>query len=548
MEKNQQNESDILLELLSLAEKKGDLPIFNASLNNVRRISSDPESDAMELAQTVMRDANLCAKLLRVANSPYYSRGLAKISSISRVVVLLGFDVIKSLCLTLKLIENFQDEHPAIGMHKMVARSYLSAGFVRDIAIMSNIKNAEETYVSGLCHNIGEIALGYFMPDKIQKMTQLCDEEGISWEKAQKEVLGVSLAHIGQAIGKEWNFSDKVISSMSTHVPKNEDGPARTPHQLNHAIVALSSQIVDTIYLKDGRSNKNLRELFHQLEESTGIKANRLEKSLASSFTRSCELINSYGLNPAVLCPDVSDSEDTLRDKFSRDFSFLASSQAEDIDDKSHGIVETALNNASTKKEPHTPETTKNKSVKTTSSPEISEPTATPKGDAMAQLAYIQEITALVTERASLSTVFTKILQGLKEGVGFDRVALSLVSPDRRSYATRITLGDDSSFLSQNLRGTTDPAHDIFARIIDEGGDLLIDDLHDGTWNSLISQEILNGVTSDNIIIAGLKHGSKPIGLFYADNEFSHARISPLMRRGFLQFIAQSRLAVQIVN
>lgn len=546
MEKNQQNENDIVSELLSLAEKKGDLPIFSASLNNVRRISSDPESDAMELAQTVMKDSNLCAKLLRVANSPYYSRGLAKISSISRAVVLLGFDVIKSLCLTLKLIENFQDEHPTIGMHKMVARSYLCAGLVRDIAIMSNIKNAEETYVSGLCHNIGEIAVGYFMPDKIDEISDLYNrKEATSWEQAQKEVLGLTLAQIGQTIGKEWNFSDKVIHSMANYTPTQSDGPARTPQQLNHAIVALSGQIIDSIYLKDSRSKQSLRELFSQMEKSTGIKANRLEQALASSFTRSCELIQSYGMNPSVLRPSVTESDDSLRDKFSRDFAFLATSQAEEPTNNPEGIIETTLNKASEKIDSHSIETVKVNQVISSAKPESVTPQ---KGDPMAQLAYIQEITTLVTEGAPLTALFSKILQGLKEGVGFDRAALSLVSPDRKQYTTRISVGDDNEFLTQNLRGSTDPRYDIFARIIEEGGDLLIEDIHDGTWNNLIPREILQGVKSQSIIIAGLKRGSKSLGLFYADNEISHEVITPLMRRGFLQFIAQSRLALQVVN
>lgn len=48
----------------------GDLPVFSATLNRIRELSSSEDSDAMMLAMAVMKDANLSARLLRVANTP----------------------------------------------------------------------------------------------------------------------------------------------------------------------------------------------------------------------------------------------------------------------------------------------------------------------------------------------------------------------------------------------------------------------------------------------------------------------------------------------
>ena len=555
VKKTEENEKDILGELIARSEEKGDLPIFNASLNNVRQISSDPEAHAMQLAQTVMKDANLSVKLLRIANSPFYGRGATKISSVSRAVVVLGFDTIKSLCLTLKLIESFNDDHPTVGMNKMVARSYLTAGFVRDIALKTGVKNAEETYVCGLCHSIGEIAVGYFMPDKFEDIGRLQNETNISWEKAQQRVLdNLTLAQIGQGLAKSWNFSDKVVKSMSEYRPEVE-GPVRNPLQLNNAIVSLSSQIVDNVYLKDKRNKTSIRKMFSHLEDATGIKSDKLEEALSESFTRSCELIKSYGLSPIILQPTMDESSDSFRDKLAREFSFLAYSQS----DEAKAEAEAAKAKSGTK-DPveNVKSTTLNQKqpqlesgvITANSSDELQEAAFAPaqKGDPMAQLTYIQEITTLVTEGAPLSTLFLKILQGLKEGVGFDRVALSLVTPDRKLYATRLSLGDNEGILTRVLRGNAGDNNDIFARIIEEGSDLLIEDLNDGSWNNTISSQFIKEANCNNLIVAGLKRGPKPIGLFYADNAISQDPITPMMRRGFLQFIAQSRLAVQIVN
>ncbi|TPW14922.1 MAG: putative signal transduction protein, partial [Halothiobacillaceae bacterium] len=413
MEKIAEQDNDMLVTLRAHIEMKGDLPIFNASLNHVRRISSDPDADAMEPAQTIMKDANLSIKLLRIANSPYYARGSVKLGSISRAVVLLGFDVIKSLCLTLRLIESFQDEHPTVAMNRMVARAYLTAGFVRDLALKAGIKNAEDSYVCGLCHSLGEIAVGYFLPNKFQEIIELQRDSHCSWSQSQERVLGMSLAAIGQQLAHDWNFSGKVIGSMAEYRPEVE-GVIKNGLQLNHAMVSLGSQVIDNLYLKDRRSPKTLRELMVDLQNSTALKMDAIETSLEESFQLSCELIKSYGLSPHILEPAVHASGDSLRDRLALEFSFYARSVAE----KSHSGEPSAATTAavlpvSGQSINAITQTTKVASLRKDDSGIVAtfkvnkedgvlvEPSTPPqplKGDPRVQLAYIQEITLLVTE------------------------------------------------------------------------------------------------------------------------------------------------------
>src|SRR3569832_2456616 len=154
-------------------DRLGDLPIFSTSINKVRRVSSDPQSDAMAVAQEVLKDANLRAPLLRLGNSAYYNRGLGKISVMSRAVILLGFETVKKLTLTLKLIESFQNTHPSIDMTQMLVRAYRAAGLVRDVAAKCGVKDIEESYVCALLHNLGEIIVAYVLPGDFIRILEL---------------------------------------------------------------------------------------------------------------------------------------------------------------------------------------------------------------------------------------------------------------------------------------------------------------------------------------------------------------------------------------
>ncbi|MFC1749143.1 HDOD domain-containing protein [Pseudomonadota bacterium] len=136
---------DETLELIKQKiEKLGDLPVFTASVNQICKMSADPDADAMSLSQAVLKDANLSVKLLRLANSPYYNRGLGKISVVSRAVIMLGFETVKNLSLTMKFIEGFQSEHPLIDMDKLLVRAYVTFAFCATKNRNSTINNRRD--------------------------------------------------------------------------------------------------------------------------------------------------------------------------------------------------------------------------------------------------------------------------------------------------------------------------------------------------------------------------------------------------------------------
>ncbi|VAW86494.1 hypothetical protein MNBD_GAMMA16-2290 [hydrothermal vent metagenome] len=546
--------------LLERAEKKGDLPIYNASLNKVRSISANPDSHAMELAQTIMKDANLSVKLLRIANSPFYNRGMGKIASVSRAVILLGFDSIKNLCLTLKLIESFTDDHPEVALNKMVAHSYLTAGFVRDLAIKCNPKEAEESYISGLTHNLGEISVGYFAPQTYLELLNLFKNENMSWIQAQERILGESFASIGQQLAKNWNFSHKVINCMSDYNPETK-GIVKNQEQLNHAIVSLGSQIIGSLYQERQQIKTPINKLMAQLSNATGIKLDHIEKSLANSFHRSCDLTKEYGLNPRLLQPSIHDTKDSSRDKLARELSFILTDQDQTNTEIEKDSVPFLKVINETNLTPHShilaenTNNTSNKTVHKKSKPQLEikqniSNTTKPKlhGDPNLQLAIIQEITTMVSEQASLNKLFVKILEGLHNGVGFDNAMLCLLSPNRKTYAGRIVLGNNSQTLQQTISGKFDPTNDIFSRILSEGSDLVVDDCNDSNWNNVLNANFSEKSNCQSFIIAGIKSRAKPLGFFYVDNSETKLAFTPEMKRGFTQFIAQARLSVQICN
>ena len=519
-------------ETLALLKEKidqhGDLPVFSASVNHICSVSSDPEADVMSLSQEVLKDANLSTKLLRLANSPYYARGTAKIGVVSRAIIVLGFDTVKNLSLTMKFIESFQDEHPSIEMDKLLVRSYLSAGFVRNVALNLGIQDAEETYTCALLHDLGEVSVATYLPEKYVDIITLAKESREPAETHERKVLGASFRVIGKELAESWDFSSKVVATMDS-APADIRNQITKPNELNRVLSSLSSQIVGSLYSSGLESKTQYQDLMTNLANATGFKRDKLEDSLSESFKMSCELAKTYGISARKLMPAVADTKDESRDKLARQFSFFVSSMLPKANTSSEASSAPGVESQDTATATEAPS---NESDQHTLQP-------------MLQLQYIQDITSLITDSAKLNTVLIKVLEGIHTAAGFPRVSLCLISPDRKSYVARIAIGEEKDLIKTYFQRLLKPKNDIFSRVVMENVDIFVEDSSDGRWQNVLPTKFLTEIGAKSFVAAPLKSRSKPLGFVYADKGRSSHPISAEQHRAFTQFVAQARLALQ---
>jgi len=533
-------------------KRLGDLPIFSTTINKIRRMSSDPDSDAMSVAKEVLKDANLSGKLLRLGNSAYYNRGVGKISVISRAVIVLGFDTVKNLTLTLKLIESFQDANPSVEMGKMLVKSYLAAGFVRDIADKCGVKDIEESYVCALLHSLGEITVAYVLPDEYLRILELVRVKGHSRAQAEQTVLGTSIVRISQELANSWEFPPSVVNTMAPS-PSKITRPARDHVSFNSSITSLTHQLLDNLY-NDAGDNDQMSDTLELISKVTGLNDGMVENYLSESFRMSCSLASEYGLNKKLLQPQLSSGEGTMRNKWARQFSYYASMDEQSA--AANPSESTPSANLSAKDvNPAADSSPPSNRTLVGDTPALS-PTATssPQPDKaapshanpMLQLQIIQEITGLITRSARLSEVFIKVLDGINRGAGFERVLLCLVTPDRRHYVGRLAAGQDGDALKQYFSFPINPSNDLFSKTIMEGGELLISDPEDSMRRNLLPPDFVETTKAHSFVVASLRYQEKAVGFFYADCAVSGRSIDEADERNLLQFVTQARLALRL--
>ncbi len=179
----------------------------------------DPKTSAATLASVISRDQVLTAKLLRIANSPFYRSSPEKITSITFAVAILGFNATKNLVLSASLFDLFHDFEEGFKdtVRGVWEHSIACAVGSRIIAQYTRYKQPEEMFVTGLLHDIGKIVELQFMPEKFREIVKLANDTGMLIGEAEEEILGYTHSYVGKLLGRHWGLSPQIVDSIELH-------------------------------------------------------------------------------------------------------------------------------------------------------------------------------------------------------------------------------------------------------------------------------------------------------------------------------------------
>jgi hypothetical protein len=435
---------------------------------------------------------------------------------------MLGFDTIKSAVVTLKLIDSFAQKYPGIDMESMLVSAYLTGGLVRGISAKCGVRDIEQAYICGLLNNVGEIVTAYTLPEEYLRIQELMDTEILSLKEAEKRVLGISLRTVGQRIVEGWDFPQTVTRTLGE---QRLDANSRIKNQtdLTAAIANMASQTMGLLYAKHPTTTKTLAELRYDMAKVAGIKTDQVAASLEHSFKQSCDLAKDYGLSKKHLTPRSNGRGDADLEKLVRQFTLYADSEIPTVKPK-----KTA--------KPATQDKSKGGE----------EEVAIQRGDSGVLLNTLFELSNLMAVKAHINTILQKILEGMVQGIGFDRATLLLLSPDHGSYGARMVAGKSSDALKGFFNAQVDVRTDLISKVIMEGNELLVTDISEGGWLQLLPANYPDVVGAKGFMLGALRAKTRPVGLFYADNGNTGATISKEHARSFMQLVQQATLALQM--
>lgn len=200
-------------DVLKRAERLPSLPL---AVQQVIQSFDDERLDAASLAQKISRDQGLAAKILRVANSPFY--GLSgEVGSIQEAVVVLGFHTIRTLATAAGIVNRFQVKEAAGFDQKTFWQHCIGAAVFARVLARHLGMNPEVAFTTGLLHDIGRLVLAACCQAEFAKVITHQKETGCTLLEAEQAVLGTDHAEIGAEMARQWKFPEQIQTAIRYH-------------------------------------------------------------------------------------------------------------------------------------------------------------------------------------------------------------------------------------------------------------------------------------------------------------------------------------------
>jgi len=200
--------------------KIDELPTLPSVVPRIISLMEDPRADAQKITEVISHDPAMTSKVLKVANSAYYGFP-QKITSLERAVALLGFNMVKSLALSVGVIRSlpspgFTDLFDVKGLwiHSLAVATAMKT-LAEDIG---GGRDVEGLFIVGLLHDLGKVLLGEFFPEEFsQSLERVNMDPTVSLDEAERDTIGLDHGQVGGMLLSRWKFPSAIVQPISTH-------------------------------------------------------------------------------------------------------------------------------------------------------------------------------------------------------------------------------------------------------------------------------------------------------------------------------------------
>lgn len=217
----------------------GELPALPKAACHIMAVIEDPKTTATRLEKALAMDQALTAKVLRIANSPFYG-AVREIRTVSEAIVRLGFVSIRNWTVVTATKSVFLAPGAGSLYKKIWRQSVLSAMAGQLVAQHLRIGEPENIFIGGLMQNIGQLVLARSHPELFQQILTESEHSGSHYHEVERQLLGFDHGELGALLIKEWNLSQDLEEAVRWHHRFEEAEPE---YARMAAMIALGEEV-----------------------------------------------------------------------------------------------------------------------------------------------------------------------------------------------------------------------------------------------------------------------------------------------------------------
>ena len=216
--------------LNALVRQVRGLPALPETVLRVMQITEDPKAGITDLAEVLISDQALAARVLKLANSAFYGSS-RRIGTVSSAVVILGMRTTRNLVMAASCEALLEGEVAGYGLPRgvLLRHSLACASAAQALAKRAKYRGMEEAFVAGLLHDIGKVVMNAYERDQFGEVLVMVSG-GMTYFEAERAVFGFDHAEAGGCLLERWNLPLALVSAVQHHhAPLDAPGDSPLP-------------------------------------------------------------------------------------------------------------------------------------------------------------------------------------------------------------------------------------------------------------------------------------------------------------------------------
>ncbi len=487
--------------LLERIQKNSRLPSLGLSVARIVTMLDTDDDSMQELGNLILSDVYLTQRILTLANSVMYRfHGTSTITTISKSIVVIGFEQVKLLALALILVDQLKNKAQAQAMKVEFSRALHASTLAQEFAGALLPRYREQAGIAGLLSGASRLLIIY-----LEFPAHLAIEEmiraGESERSAFKQVLGTGLNVFTHTLIEQWHLPHLLKSAISGSASKHDADSAEGKFA---RLVQATNSVADCYRLPPGKAREQaLAKLSEELCKQLEITGEEFDARIEGAKKKMDAIQGIVGIASFLPAPELAAAAEEAAADSPETGSAGASRKQEDTLAADMVLQQDAV-------------VSKNPLA-----------TGQPSNTRELVLSGLQDVSETIAVGQSLVTALRSAVECIHRGFGFARSVLLLKDPASRLFRARIWCGDVDKEQLHLLQFNATSSTDLFALACARGVDVQITDMEAAAFSARLPPWMKRACPSArSFVILPVINLGQPIGCLYLERHCVDTTIS----------------------
>jgi HD-like signal output (HDOD) protein len=506
-------------QLITRMQNETNFPAISEHISEINcKAAPSSDSSASQLASLILRDYSLTSRMLKVSNSAMYGQFSGTICTVSRAVVVLGFEQVQLTATGLIFFEHLQDKAQSHYIKEAVLSAFLSGILARDLAKNIGLDGWENFFIGAMFHNFGRLLAMYYFPEEFAYYQELLERGEQDETRASRKALGVSFSELGIGIAKAWSLPDQIMVSMKL---PDEGKLKEDVKKINHQQVLprFANELCDlTMNVPPQARQAALERLLEKYRKIYPLRDNEIAEMMENAIKEMQSFSAALKLNRSDL---------------------------QNLDKRSFNATQSAA---------EAPQEALEQPAKIPSLKrfEIAQPNESTQDLSVEQERKlnlrngIQELSNAMLDEFDLDQILSMILETIYLGIGFDRVVIFFKGSDAEQMLARFGLGANTAHIIRDFSFPLDAtANDLFNMALRENKDLYIGNISDTEIRDFKPSWFQGLIFCPSFALYPIVINGKQVGLIYGGHDEPGEHLDLEQLNGLKTLRNQAALAIK---